>query len=432
MIAISVAFALIVLGGATCPFSFPPPDTNESQTDPPPIYNNTTDPTNDGATYIGSAACISCHQETDPDLVAKHAIHGHAFKLNRIEGAAPTYPAEGTRAGVPNPPAGFAYTNVAYVIGGYIRKARFVNASGFILTNDADGVDTQWNLTFPPTGTQAGFVPYESSGNFSPANPKPYDFSCFTCHTTGAQDQDAADPRFQDNRPGMAGTFEEPGVQCEACHGPGSKHPPDRFERDLYVGTGASDCGQCHTRGDDPTVILASGGFIKHHEQWPELLASGGHASFRCIDCHDPHTSTNYDRDNAFVKECTDCHPDQTMALHAGLTFVRGDYSEVLDCESCHMPFASKSASIATATPAVVGPSGRMADMRTHIFRINPADEDFNSMFTPDGTRVSKDDTGRAAVTLDFVCLRCHNAVGNAFGLPLVAASVVAPGIHSK
>ncbi len=54
MIAISAAFALIVLGGATCPFSLPPHDTNESQTDPPPIYNNTTDPTNDGATYIGS------------------------------------------------------------------------------------------------------------------------------------------------------------------------------------------------------------------------------------------------------------------------------------------------------------------------------------------------------------------------------------------
>lgn len=430
MVLVAAPAALFVLAGSTCPISLQPLPSADDSSDSEPIFNNTTDPTNDNAEYIGSAACISCHQATDPEIVAQHAVSGHAHKLKRIQGVAPSYPAEGTRAGVPNPPTGFAWTDVAYVIGGYIRKGRFVDNQGYILTNDADGVDTQWNLDFPPNGTPAGFVPYETAGKFSALSPKPYDYSCFQCHTTGAQEQDPAAPLFHENRPGSAGTFAEPGVQCEACHGPGSKHPPNRFERDLYVGRAASDCGRCHTRGDDPDVILASGGYIKHHEQWPELRASGGHATFGCLECHDPHVSVNYDLDNAIVKACTDCHSDQSMALHTGKTFVRGDYTEVVTCKSCHMTYATKSASAAGV--AVVGTGGRMGDIKTHIFRIKATTDDFNSMFTPDGTQVLKDDSGRAAVTLDFVCLRCHSGVGSAFQMSVEAAGAAAQNMHSN
>lgn len=421
--AASLGMCLVVLGGTSCPLSLPVDDAT-------PLYPNTTDPTNDGADYIGSSACIACHQTRDPDLVASFAIHGHGHKLTMVNGTAPSFPPEATRAGVPNPPTGFAYADLAYVIGGYIRKGRFVNADGYILTNDADAVDTQWNLDYPPNGTVTGFAPYENGGNFSPANPKPYDFSCFTCHTTGAREQDAADPRFQDNRPGMAGTFEETGVQCEACHGPGSKHPPRLFERNLYVGLDASACGGCHTRGDDPNVIQASGGYINHHEQWPELLASGGHATFGCTDCHDPHVSTNYERDNAMQKTCSSsgCHPTQDLGHHEGKVFTRGDYTETLACESCHMPFATKSATAATA--AVVGANGRMGDMRTHIFRIDPERVDFADMFSADGSTVVKDASGRAAVSLDFVCLRCHNGIGSAFHLTKSLATDLALSMH--
>lgn len=427
-VTLAAMFAIVVLSGTTCPIlSLPGAGGGGTDTsDGSSVFNNTTDPTNDGATYIGSGACKACH----PAQAALHAISGHGHKLTQVDGAAPSFPSEGTRAGVPNPPSGFAWTDVAYVIGGYTRKARFVNAGGYILTQDADGVDTQWNLDFPPTGTQTGFVSYESSGTFSALNPKPYDYSCFRCHTTGAQEQDADDPKFEESRPGFAGTFEEPGVECEACHGPGSKHPPNRFERDLYVGREASACGRCHTRGDDSAVILASGGYIRHHEQWPELLASGGHASFKCVDCHDPHASANYDLANAIIKDCTDCHTTQTMALHDGKTFTRGDYSETLGCKSCHMPFATKSA--ASAGAAVVGPNGRMGDVRTHIFRIKAATDDYTAMFTGDGSQVVKDEQGRAAVTVDFVCMRCHSGVGSAFGLTVDAAGVVAAGMHAK
>lgn len=384
------------------------------------VFNNTTDPTNKSATFVGSNACRACH----PDIDAWQSIHGHAHKLTRVQGAPPEFPEEGTRAGVPNPPEGIDWSDVAYVIGGYTRKARFIDNDGYILTTGLEGVDTQWNLSYPANGTTPGFVPYDAERETE----KPYDFSCFQCHTTGALAQDEDQPEFQDNRPGFAGTWEEAGVQCEACHGPGSNHIPNPEARDIYVNVGADHCGQCHTRGSDPDVILASGGFVRHHEQWPELRASGGHADFDCIVCHDPHRSTNYDRENAIRNECTDCHTDHNMAVHDGITYVRGDYVETLSCESCHMAYATRSA--ASASTDVVGELGRMGDTRSHIFRIDDNPVDYTSMFSNDMESVRKDALGRAAVTVDFVCLRCHNGVGNAFELTIQSAASIANNMH--
>jgi len=45
-------------------------------------------------------------------------------------------------------------------------------------------------------------------------------------------------------------------------------------------------------------------------------------------------------------------------------------------------------------------------------------------------TEVARDANGRAAVTLDFVCLRCHNGVGNAFELTVTSASAVTATMH--
>ena len=183
-----------------------------------PVFNNPADPTNGGANYISSAACGACH----PDIYAIIQDHGHSRALNRVEGEPPVYPAAGTRAGVPNPPAGKAWTDISYVIGGYIKGARFVDSTGFLLTTGVTGVDTQWNLNFPPNGTVAGFAPFEPD---QPA-PQPYEFDCFRCHTVGPQAQSATNPLSQDGRPGIHGTWAEPGVMCEACHGPGSHHAP--------------------------------------------------------------------------------------------------------------------------------------------------------------------------------------------------------------
>jgi len=46
-------------------------------------------------------------------------------------------------------------------------------------------------------------------------------------------------------------------------------------------------CGKCHIQGSKEK-IPASGGFIQHHEQYNELLASpyAGTVEFACRRCH--------------------------------------------------------------------------------------------------------------------------------------------------
>ncbi len=390
---------------------------------------NLTDPTNGGAGYLGSGVCITCHA----DVAATQAIHAHAYALQRAVRAAPRFPAEARLAGVPNPPAGVDWAAVSYVEGGFAKGALFVDQDGFLLTNASTGVDSQWRQTFPVNGVAASFGPFGSDAGVQLR----YDFERFRYRTTGATPPDAENPTFQENRPGIAGGWSEPGVQCEACHGPGDAHVRttgsnvviDRSR--VYIDTqGASTCNICHSGAFDaePRPILAADGFIRPQQQAGELRASGGHADFTCMFCHEPHHGVAYDRAAAIRNECTACHTTENMAGHAGAVFVRGDYREPLTCESCHMPYAVRTASNADA--ATVGPAGRVGDTRAHIFRINTDPAGAAAMFSADGARVRTDSQGLAGVSVDFVCLRCHNGLGNVFNLTLPRAAEIAPNVH--
>ena len=154
-------------------------------------------------------------------------------------------------------------------------------------------------------------------------------------------------------------------------------------------------------------------------------------SDFNCTVCHNPHVSTIYEPDQGIRNTCVACHPDQNLALHEGITFVRDGYSEQLACVSCHMPFAGLIAS--SASPAVVGTlGGRMGDVHTHIFRIDTVNPTVAQMFNATGTQVVKDSEGEAAVTVDFVCLRCHNGVGNAFIISANGAMTLAATLHQN
>ena len=95
------------------------------------------------------------------------------------------------------------------------------------------------------------------------------------------------------------------------------------------------------------------------------------------------------------------------------------------------MPFATRQAT--TAGIETVGNVGKMGDTRTHIFRIDPGIIDSDRVFTPDGSAVVQGESGRASMSLDFVCLRCHNGVGNAeaFTSPQILSDV-ARNMHEK
>jgi hypothetical protein len=101
------------------------------------------------------------------------------------------------------------------------------------------------------------------------------------------------------------------------------------------------------------------------------------------------------------------------------------DHLEPLDCIECHMPRASRSARAVQI---------HEADVRTHIFRINPEpirkDDPGGMFFEEDGATFS-----RGFLTIDFVCFQCHTDEdtgegGGELELTLSEISERATGIH--
>ena len=382
---------------------------------PAPTLSNTTDPTNGGAEYLGAATCQACH----PQVGALHSRHGHSQILHQTQGAPVQYSSTLPQTGVPQPPPGQEWTGISFVIGGYAKAAQFVDRDGFLLTDAGSANPLQFNLPLAVIGSEAGFVP--SAGTAQ----TPYSFDCFRCHTTGPQTFEASGLR-EDNLPGIGGHWAEEGVQCEACHGPGSRHVPNPSAGNIFLDPTNATCARCHSSGTGQ--VLARDGYIIGNQQVEEVNASP-HASFTCTVCHNPHASTFAQPDVAIRNDCQVCHSDMNMALHDGLVFTRGEYTETLTCRSCHMTFAGRYAQ--SAPPGFAGPAGRIGDTRTHVVVINSDISDFTGMFKADGSALARDANGRAFVTVDFVCLRCHNGQGGAFELSADRAAEIASQIHT-
>ncbi len=341
------------------------------------------------ASWVGSAECADCHDEQYQKFVRS----GHPYKLVEIGGVEPTEPWDGMGdfgEFAPNPPDGWEWSDVSYVIGGWGWKQRFVDMDGYIIT----GSEVQWNLA------TEGWVAYHSDED---PGTKPYD--CGSCHTSGYSPEGN-----QGGLTGVVGTWEQPGVHCEECHGRGSQHVADPYLVDMKIDRSAEQCGSCHYR-TDPGVIPASGGYIKHHEQWNEMYHSKKH-SMDCIDCHDPHASARYEDDtynpNKSIRaDCSECHFQEAAYQDS---IVMGSF---LDCIDCHMPYATKSA---------VAVDEWTGDVRTHLFAINT--DATAPQFSEDGSEAMP------YVSVDFACRRCHHDGGTAVDYDDATMTEEADGYH--
>lgn len=339
-------------------------------------------------TFVSSATCAECHEE----LYDVFMRSGHPWKLNPVvDGQPPEYPF----SEVPDPPVGYVWDDISYVIGGYNWKARFIDQDGFIITGDADAT-TQYNLYNDELELGDDWVAYHAGEE------KVYD--CGTCHTTGYS---AAGN--QDGMPGLIGTWAEPGIQCEECHGPGSLHASHPLAWDMKVDRDAEACGDCHIR-DAIEEVNASGGFVRHHEQYEELFQSK-HVVIDCVICHDPHTGVvqlRKDEVQTTRTTCENCHFAQEINAeneqHARIS---------IDCIDCHMPRLTKS--------ALGIPEEFQGDLRTHLMAIQPTQV---GQFSEDGT------VALSQLGLDFACRGCHNPafVGD---LPDETLIEVATGYHA-
>jgi hypothetical protein len=326
----------------------------------------------DGATYVGADECQVCHQ----GIYANWSTTGHKYKLMTPDEAL------GIRPDLPMP-EGYEKDDILYVIGGWGWKARYIDNQGYIITVTGEerniNGSNQYNIE---TGE---WVDYHSG--------EVLEYDCQRCHTTGASYDSGTE-----GIPGIDGSWEFRGIQCEACHGPGSEHVAQKGVRGaaIVVDTNASLCGHCHRRGDDDDKIPASGGFVQHHEQYQDFLASGKMAALDCVVCHDPHNpvhtgATNQIEGKGIVTGCSDCHIEATAIYEDSLMGIVG-----VDCIDCHMPRTVKSA---------VNTSEYVADVRSHLFRINTSiDAEFTYLDPEDGKEYAN-----PYITLEYACLSCHN-----------------------
>ena len=322
------------------------------------------------SSYAGADTCADCHEEQ----VERVHRSAHPYALVQSAGAVPEEPWSGLGdfgAYPSEPPPGQDWTGVEYLVGGWAWMQRYVDADGYVLT----GAGSQWNLE---DGGWAEYRPDDPAGTV--------DFDCATCHTTGYR----ADGN-QGGLAGVVGSWEDDGVQCEACHGPASLHVADPYLVTQGVDRSAEACGKCHG-GVDTSVIEARDGFITHSQQVSELFASKKRV-MDCIDCHDPHQSALYpditfNPDRSIRIACEDCHMHEAVVQNS--QFMAPPFVECIDC---HMPYATVAVSGDLATYT--------GDVRTHLFGINP-----------DGDAEQFDETGTVSqryLSLDYACRSCHD-----------------------
>lgn len=338
------------------------------------------------ATYVGSQACQECHEE----LYESYLGTGHPHIMKAVvDGEEPEYPF----SEVPDPPEGYEWADILYVIGGYGWKARFVDKEGYLITGAADAT-TQYNLENDTLDINDGWVAYHAGEENLPHD-------CGTCHTTGYRAEGN-----QNDLPGLVGVWAEDGVTCENCHGPGSQHANDPQQVKLEINRDRETCTTCHI---DTQVenIIAEGGFVSHHDGYLTPFPSKK-AVMQCVDCHNPHATTKYAKGIGIKQECESCH------------FQAAEYQKIdnrrhADCIDCHMPRAIQ---VATSDPAQFS-----ADMRTHLMAINPAEV---AQFTNDG------EWAGPYLALDFACKGCHNDDGRGPVLDDERLVAVATDYHSR
>ncbi len=328
-----------------------------------------------GSDYIGDQVCTGCHNE----IAQTYMKSGHPWSLSQVkDGAAPAYPF----TQIASTPAGYTLKDISYIIGGYFWKAMFLNAQGYIVT-DAPGAsgDTsflnQYNFGNSSLGLTPGWAAYHAGEADLP-------FTCGACHTTGY-----SIGGNQDNLPGLTGTWVQPGVRCESCHGPGSLHASNPKGIHMQVVTDSSLCRECHEYVPTADLVVRNG-FIQHSDQYGDLSQSK-HQVLDCLTCHDPHSGVvqlQQAGQSASKLQCSDCHWQEAQFQNNP-----SHVANKIGCTDCHMPHLIQSGS--------ANAEGYVGDMATHVEAIDPRKI---SQFNQDGSLA----TGQ--ISLDYACKHCHGA----------------------
>jgi hypothetical protein len=244
-------------------------------------------------------------------------------------------------------------------------------------------------------------------------------------------------------------------VQCEACHGAGETHSNAPAASNITSNTSLTACGQCHTRhaNDEECFGLevtggaltngASDGFIKHHEQYNEMVGyeetgagKGVHAELSCVECHDPHKRSHKVPDDVAtalgitdnnlsakargaVVDCASCHEaqkDATGTVDSSAAVARHKALGI-DCIECHMAEATKSGT------GIKGTWGKKGDDKTHIFKINPS---ATAATVGSRTNFKGKTVAENYLSTDYACGKCHDSGAFEGGYGFAAGATLA------
>lgn len=297
---------------------------------------------NGDADYAGSTACKDCHK--DRYDLWENSRHTHTI-LRSAEAESADYPL----------PAGVKWDDISYIIGGKW-NVQYIDTNGYFITETSEGPgNNKYSIL---TGEWIDYRP----GELIPVN-------CGQCHTTGY-----TIGGHKDEMQGMIGTWNEDGVGCEACHGPGSEHVANPVEAKLNVSRTSLFCGQCHVRGSSLEVHPDR----LHHEQYPDWYNSPHRAAgIECVHCHNPHDTS--DKQYSVMGIYSTIKPAR-LSIFIGSDGDRStiDYKVMADskelCGQCHEIQANglnhADATCVDCHMAKSRQSGEVWDVRSHTFNV--------------------------------------------------------------
>lgn len=170
---------------------------------------------------------------------------------------------------------------------------------------------------------------------------------CFGCHTMASTTKHQFDP-----------SKAILGVNCESCHGPGTKHVAAANAKAEKRGSGlifnpsilsrvdsVDFCGACHRTWQDVVSANANAAplvnvrFAPYRSENSKCWAKGD-ARIACIGCHDPHKPLVHDL-ASYDRNCLQCHVDSASEKRTSLRPGAACPVATKNCVTCHMPKVS-------------------------------------------------------------------------------------------
>lgn len=317
------------------------------------------------ASFVGSAACASCHLEQHKSqsrshhaktlfLMSRKRLGKLAPPAGNIPGTRLTLVVKGDRYGIAHSSQPNDVAPLDYALGSGKTGMTYVLLMG------SDRL-AEMRMSYFPRQKKWYITPgLENLSVDTPGNVRPGENArkCILCHAvTLPSNSLVAEERFL-------------GVGCESCHGPGSAHiaamragklNESRMEKmGSWPATRLNNlCGKCH--GTEQMLQMAQmSGDITNRFQPYGLMQSQcfkkSKDTLSCITCHDPHTNASTNQ-KTYEAACLKCHASPMAAnrppqLRA--TAIKPcPVNPMEDCVTCHMP---KRKAIATSQVPIVMP----------------------------------------------------------------------------